>query len=211
MTDTGTWANELVPKFYEPTPEARFVDDPAHYAEKHGLINNHTVDAREQIGAWRWHGLQEYRESILPIIQTHKTIDFGGGAGPVGYGSTVVDAGHELNKSLWDIVGDYSCLFSSHTLEHIPHLVSFLGCVLYRLQRPAVVITFVPGSTLTHLRAANFPHHCHTFCLSTDTDRHDSWIPLDVMFSCNGFTLQHAARCQDGNLFSIATLEDMPQ
>jgi len=210
MTDTGTWAHELVPKFYEPTPVERFRDDPAHYAVEHGLVNDHSVDAREQVGAWRWAGLMEYRETILPILKDHRTIDFGGGAGPVGYGSTVVDAGHELHKSLWDITGEYSCLFSSHTLEHIPHLVSFLGCVLFRLSRPAVVVTFVPGSTLEHLRAANFPHHCHTFCLSTDEDRQEDWIPLDTVFSCNGFKLVHAARCHDGNLISIATLEGNP-
>lgn len=78
-------------------------------------VFRHSPESRAILGVWRWRGLYDHRELLLPILENAKSIlDHGGGACPLGFGADVVDSDEELAQ----FAGPYDAVFSSHTLEH---------------------------------------------------------------------------------------------
>jgi hypothetical protein len=197
---TGEWDKELVVKEYDEIKAGDLKDDPANYAVENGLVDVHTDDSRAIVGAWRWKGLSIYRKRIVELLQSHRSIDFGGAAGPVGYGAIVVDMYAEY-KAPWDVPGDVGCVFTSHTLEHIPDLYSCIAAITYRLSAGGYLVAFVPSYRSVHLRAENFPHHCHTFRLSADANCDDRWLPLDAILE-GAYELEHKSHV-DGSILII--------
>lgn len=200
---------ELVVKEYDYIDPATLVVNPAEYVAEQGLVDNHEVSTREKVGAWRWPGIFKHRDRLLNLLLSSRgAIDFGGAAGPIGYGATVVDM-FAPAKAFWDLAGPCNLIFSSHTFEHVPDLGALLGAIYYKLARPGHLVVFVPSWRLEHLRAENWPHHCHTFCLSTDRTRgvHPDWIPLDKVLS-TGFEVELAEHTEDGCILAIARTRD---
>lgn len=136
--------------------------DPAAYAEEQGLVGVHSDDAIRKVGAWRWPLVHALRPALVPALQAARAVDFGGLAGPVGYGALVVDHGAEL-KALYDVAGKIGLFFSSHTLEHVADPVGLLTLVRDKLEDGGLVFVQVPSWRFERLRAENWPHHESTF------------------------------------------------
>lgn len=136
--------------------------DPAYVAEAEGLAGKHDIETVRRIGAWRWPLVFRHREWLAQIIQQGRAVDFGGLAGPIGYGAVVVDHGAE-HRALYDVPGKIDVFFSSHTLEHIRDLDTLLVSVEAKLNKGGFFVANVPSWRFEKLRAGNWPHHYQTF------------------------------------------------
>ncbi len=137
-------------------------EDPAYNDLTDPGRHGHTPEMNQQIGAWRWPLLVKYRDTIVPLLKGKRAIDFGGLAGPVGYGAIIVDHGGEF-PALYDVPGPVDTIFSSHTLEHVQDIDGVLGCMRDKLLRGGHLIAHVPSWRWTDLQAENWPHHHQTF------------------------------------------------
>jgi len=181
---------------YDVIDPADMVDDPIVWAHDHELVGAHGLYARETVGAWRWQLLHE--PPILKVLrqwidEADRIIDFGGAAGPMGYGAIVVDRQAEI-RSLDDVEGQVDLIFTAHTLEHVRDLGLALCSIHWKLPLGGRVIVLVPSWQNTALRAENHIHHAHTFCLSADTDAEPGWIKLDELLIEHGFGLHIVAQ-----------------
>jgi SAM-dependent methyltransferase len=168
-------------------------------------VGNHSVEARRKIGAWRWPLLHKHREALLSMIKGGRVIDFGGAAGPLGYGAIVVDrVGPEDGyRSLYEVEGPVDTVFTCHTLEHVEDL----GCVLVSIREKLIpgghLIVMVPHWTDVKLRAENWPHHCHTFCVAEETAAPQEYTRLDTALRGAGLdVLKYAG--EEGHLLVLA-------
>ena len=134
---------------------------------------DHGPDAVRRLGAWRWRLMQRNSERLLPLLEGRRVLDFGGAAGPVGYGCDIVDHGADM-RALYDADGTYDTIYTSHTLEHIVDLDLALLCIREKLAAGGYLIAHVPSWEKEALRHANWPHHYQTFGLGNDAD-HPAW------------------------------------
>ena len=174
----------------------------------------HRDDVREQLGVWRWAGMQEYMGEILAEVLDKRVIDFGGAAGPLGFGSVVVDktggtAG--LFSSLSKVVRQQvpTVIFTSHTLEHVKHLNGTLD------EMAAIadtIICHVPSwknpawhAGVDRPRKDVDGPHLWTFCLSDDprslTAGH---LRIDYMIRKRWPNVTLATHCGDLSILVIA-------
>lgn len=134
------------------------------------------------LGGWRWKGLWQFKNTILPIVFNDKLkgIDFGGANGPISLTTPIVDFArkdsfnrdvkyHSLNDL--DFYPDF--IFSSHTLEHIEDLDTVFYQMNDRLKIGGQLIFLVPAYSCkrwnsgVHMNKA-FNDHAWTFYLSKD-------------------------------------------
>ncbi len=147
---------------YQKVEVSEMLPDPANATE---YTDQHTPEALSKVGAWRWKIVAKHKDAILPLIQGRRTIDFGGMAGPVGYGSIIVDQGSKEYPALYDVPGEVETIFTSHTLEHVRDVGGLIRAMGDKLVRGGHLVAVVPSWQFEYLRAENYPHHHHTFCL----------------------------------------------
>ena len=163
---------------YQKIEVSEMLPDPAN-AELAGV---HTPESIARVGAWRWGIVAKHRDTILPLIQGKRTIDFGGLAGPVGYGSIVVDHGSDEYRALYDVPGQVDTIFTAHTLEHVRDLDGVFACIREKLVRGGWLVAVVPSWRFEFLRAEHYPHHFYTFCLAKDfAEIPGNYVALDIM------------------------------
>lgn len=151
---------------YEAIAVDQMEHDPARAAVRLGLVDVHSEAALRRVGAWRWPLMQKHADALLGIIEDAELVfDFGGLAGPLGYGSMVVDYG-AVHRSFCDIPQTPDAIFSSHTLEHIPDLDLALCMHRDKLAVGGRIVAHVPSWRTIRWRAENWPHHHHTFSLA---------------------------------------------
>jgi SAM-dependent methyltransferase len=169
--------------------QTHMVPDPRFTALERRWVNQHSAVMRSMIGAWRWPIVQKHGEVIQQAIVGKRAIDFGGFAGPIGYGAIVVDyqAPHDQPRSLYDIAGTVDTIFSSHTVEHLSDPVLFFQSCYAKIREGGLLIVQVPSWRKEHLRAGNWPFHEQTFCLEGDDCE---FTPLDTMMRDCGFTIE---------------------
>ncbi len=175
------------------------VADPANAAVSRNLVGKHSAEVLQQVGAWRWPLVSKHRDRILELIKQDYVIDFGGSAGPIGYGSLVVDR-QSHHVGLDDVPGDADCIFTSHTLEHVVDLRCCLAALFAKLRLFGHLIVHVPSFANAGLRAENWPHHGQTFCFEGDDCK---YVKLDIALKRAAFRIETTDR-GGGNLFVIA-------
>jgi hypothetical protein len=157
------------------------VPDPANYAVIHDLVGNHSIETRRKVGAWRWPLVQKLRDPLLEALEG-RALDFGGSAGPIGYGALIVD--HEApDKALYDVPGLFDLVFTSHTLEHVTDIFLCVQSLILKTRIGGTIAVVVPSWRNEKLRAENWPHHEHTFCLTAHSEAPDEYIRLDSLFA----------------------------
>lgn len=154
-------------KEYELLDADSLVQDPANYAREHKLVGKHSREARSLVGTWRWPLLHvdKVADKLAGwLADAERIIDFGGAAGPLGYGSVVVDRiGHF--RGLEEVPGQVDLIYTAHTLEHVPDLGLTLCSFHWKLAEGGRVVALVPSWRNEMLRADNWAHHAHTFCV----------------------------------------------
>lgn len=154
--------------------------DPAHAAEHGGLVGKHDEWVFGAVGAWRWEALQAHRERILELVQGSHTIDLGGAAAPLGYGSVVVDY-HAQLRGLWDTPPNADVIFASHVLEHFVDAENALVTMHDKLRDGGYIIVHVPSWRQENLRAENWEFHEQTYCLEFETNAPAAYTRLDTL------------------------------
>lgn len=132
----------------------------------------HDADMRAVLGVWRWRGLYDHRELLLPILENAKSIlDHGGGACPLEFGADVVESDAELAAC----EGPYDVVFSSHTLEHCKNVSATIAKFTELLRHGGYLILHVPAYTAPHWNAGTVREndaihgpHLWNFCLASD-------------------------------------------
>jgi len=181
---------------YDVIDPAGMAIDPVAWAQENAMVGSHRADAFAAVGVWRWPLLHEPPiPEVLRrwIDEADRIIDFGGAAGPMGYGAIVVDRQADI-RSLDDVEGQVDLIFTAHTLEHVRDLGLALCSFHWKLPIGGRVIVLVPSWQNESLRAENHIHHAHTFCLSADTDTEPYWIKLDDLLIEHGFGLHIVAQ-----------------
>lgn len=143
-------------------------DDPYATAHQLQLRGRHEPEVRGLIGAWRWPGMYDNAEHLVPLAKAAYAVDLGGAAGPVGYRTMVVDYVHPERKTLWDIPGRADVIFCLHTLEHVEDAELFLFTCAMKLKRGAPMVVLVPSNRNPHLHHRLWPHHRQTFHLGEE-------------------------------------------
>lgn len=176
--------------------------DPAHAAEREGLVDEHGEAARRAVGAWRWPPLQRHRERLLPLIVGRRVIDFGGSAGPIGYGAHIVDR-LAPEKALYDVAGEFETIAAIHVLEHLVDLRLALAVCEAKLVAGGCLIVLTPSWRHRRLNADRWPFHAWTFALSTDPEATGKQVFLDRFLAHFGLAVEIGE--DDGvNLFLLA-------
>jgi hypothetical protein len=124
---------------------------------------------------------------ILPLIQKDSVIDFGGAAGPVGYGAIIVDPLSQT-KALYDVVAAVDTIFASHVLEHVGNLRSCLAAMRAQLKPGGHLIVHSPSYRCERWRAGNYEGHRRTFCLREDEIPDDA-LRIDGALRYRGFEI----------------------
>jgi SAM-dependent methyltransferase len=126
----------------------------------------------------RWRGIWEHYTLISTLIDG-KTLDFGGSDGPL-LGADVCDIqGDAIYRDLSEVPDrHYDCVFTSHTLEHVPDPVDVLKQFHRVTGNQGAVVVHVPAYTCERWRPENYANpnqgtpHLHAFKLDWD-DRCD--------------------------------------
>ena len=158
-------------------------------------ISEHTDDVRSKMGAWRWLGLEPYRDLLMSLMHDARVMDFGGSAGPISNDAEIVDYEADA-KAPYDLTGKFDVIFTSHTLEHIADVQNCVNCLVDKLNEGGWFVAFVPGWKYEPWRAVNYPTHYQTFYLSWDElpedirdDLDPSWTAIDQVLEDAGLTL----------------------
>lgn len=173
---------------YDCVDPAGMVADPANYARVHQMFGSGN-NARHTVGAWRWPLLHEDRigsKLVEWLLAADTAIDYGGAAGPLGYGSLVVDRIGDV-RGLEEVEGRVDLIFTAHTLEHVADLGLAMCSFHWKLNPGGRLIALVPSYTNEMLRAENWAYHAQTFCLSTDQDAPSEYTRIDEVFARHRF------------------------
>lgn len=183
------------------------------------LYRHHKVN--HLLCAFRWRGLQRYRELILSLTEDENkaNLDFGGAASPLGLGTIVVDTlsrdatGRIVHYRNLDAFADgVHMIFSSHTLEHIADLDRILQQMKDTLKPAGHFIAHVPSFYCERWRAGThsnrrYNDHQWTFYLDDDTvipkdekAQRDTMIPIDAIVA-KYFDIQISSYCGDDSIF----------
>ena len=180
-------------------------DDPAEFAQRSGLVNNHDQWVFGVIGAWRWASISKHRARIKELLTKGYAIDLGGAAAPVGYGAVVVDyqAPHGEPRSLADVPPWADCIFCSHTLEHFTDLENVMAAITHTLKPDGSLILLVPSWQKENLRADQWEFHEQTFCLAWEENAPAEYTRLDTLLEHWGYTIE-VSETEHQNIFIIA-------
>lgn len=171
-----------------------------------------------RLGVWRWRGLYENLEEVLPLVSdpTKTVIDFGGAGCPLGFHSVVVDkrrrdqAGRRVRfSSLDEFPGEVDVVFACHVLEHLPELHHVVAEIRQKLRPGGSLIVVVPSFSNEGWRAGRHRHegfgaHVWTFGLSTAPAPIplQSYANIDEVLS-RQFTLLRAAYVGDDSIYCL--------
>jgi hypothetical protein len=155
-----------------------FVDD----AEKSttNYKYRHSIYLQKQLGSWRWKGMYQFRNLMLPIIfkENSKGIDLGGAYGPVSPNAIIVDFAKQdifgkpvQYKYLEEVDFQVDFIYTSHTFEHIPDLEKLVTQIRRILKPGGYLIVLVPSYSCVDWRVGNHTNlyhndHVWTFYLS---------------------------------------------
>jgi len=140
----------------------------------------HSPHIQKQLGSWRWKGMYQYRDLLVPIIfkKNSKGIDLGGAYGPVSQDTVIVDFARQdifgrpvKYRYLDDVDFEADFIYASHTFEHIPDLEKLVAQIRRVLKPEGYLIVLVPSYSCVSWRVGihtNYFHNDHvwTFCLS---------------------------------------------
>ncbi len=178
------------------------------------------------LGAWRWLGVYENSEFLIPLVfGDGEGLDFGGARGPIGPNVPICDrldtdvfgrpVAYQDLKAVKNRSLDY--IFSSHTLEHIAALDGTLQLLNRKLKPGGVLVLHLPAYTCTRWRAGTHSYadakgaspHVHTFYLALDptvpadlrADKAAKPIDLHVR---KHFTVEQASMVGDNSIWIVA-------
>ena len=158
------------------TDDSGMVSDPANA----GYEGQDGPDIIEKVGVWRWPLVDKWKTKLLPLIEDAETVlDFGGSAGPLGYGSIIVDWHDPKHKSFLDVPGKVDLIFSSHTVEHVADFEGLMYAVRYKLKPGGWCCFHVPSWKMECWQAENNDQHEWTFSLAPCGSE---WINLRQWF-----------------------------
>ena len=171
------------------------------------------------LGCWRWKGLYQHKQKILPILfdKEKRGIDFGGAFGPVSMHTTVVDFAEKdifhrkiKYKSLQDIDFTVDYIFSSHTLEHIEALESVFSQMQKILKKGGQLILNLPAYSCKRWRHGvhsnkKFNDHKWTFILAGTSleENIPKLLEIDTLIK-QYFTISFKTYTGDNSIFIIA-------
>lgn len=181
----------------------------------------HHVQTRHTLGAWRWGGLLDNIDLLLPHLIDRKVLDFGGADGGVGFGAEVIDVAHtdchgrRIDSHDIDIDRTYDTIFTSHTLEHVRDLEWLLQRFHWVLRTRGKLIVHVPAWTCERWRSGQYSNpnqaetHYHTFSLTTDRADGES-VVLDALLRVSGFQIDFAKPVRDNSYLILAERCSIP-
>lgn len=168
------------------------------------------------LGAWRWKGVYQFREQLIPVIfdKNKRGIDFGGAYGPVAKNTVIVD---QLPKDIFGRKIQYNDLgkldfspdfiFSSHTLEHISNLEEVLQELQKVLKTGGDLILNLPAYSCIRWQSGihtnrKFNDHKWTFHLATTTmpDSINAPLAIDTLIG-QYFNIQTSQYTGDNSIF----------
>jgi SAM-dependent methyltransferase len=178
------------------------------------------------LGAWRWLGVYENSEFLIPLVFGDGAgLDFGGARGPIGLDVPVCD---RLETDVFGCPVEYRDLkavknrsldyvFSSHALEHIPALDGTLQLLSRKLKPGGVLVLNLPAYTCMRWRAGTHAYadeqgdspHVHTFYLALDPAvpaalrAATSAVAIDVAVRKH-FTVEDARMVGDNSIWIVA-------
>lgn len=176
----------------ETQPVETFKDD-AELSTKNFRYRHFKVN--KILGSWRWKGIWQHKNEIIPVVFNKTGIDFGGAYGPISYQATVVDFSKKdifgrkvVYHSLEEIDFRVDYVFSSHTLEHIPEIENTIKKIHEMLFPNGTLILNLPSYTCTRWRSGIHTHktfndHAWTFHLSgSQVDKEiKNLLPVDQL------------------------------
>ena len=180
-----------------------------------------TPEARAIYGVWRWRGMYEYREVLVPEFEAANfVIDYGGALGPLGLGAVIVDQEeydvwgnptyslanlrsipmiHEGNQAGADIV------FTSHTLEHVEDYEGTLRMLVDAVAPGGLFIAHVPHVSSEWWWPENKEGHLRTFgCSAYHDGREGMRFLCDDVDRDDNFDIEINRRCGDGSMLVVA-------
>ena len=176
-------------------------------------------EANKELGVFRWRGIQENLDTLLPILinPSKCIVDFGGAANPLGFNSILVDQAQfdiynrPVNyHSLAEINSRVDVIFSSHCLEHILPLNETLEMMARALDPQGLVLLHLPSFSCERWRAGihkniKYNDHVWTFGLKNTAIAPDlvNYINIDDLVSQH-FKIKEAKYCGDDSIFIIA-------
>ena len=178
------------------------------------------------LGAWRWLGVYENSEFLIPLVfGDGEGLDFGGARGPISLDVPICDrldtdvfgrpVAYQDLKAVKNRSLDY--IFSSHTLEHLSALDGTLQMFSRKLKPGGLLVLLLPAYTCTRWRAGTHTYadakgasaHVHTFYLALDPTvpadlRADkAAVPIDVRVRKH-FTVEQASMVGDNSIWIVA-------
>lgn len=190
------------------------------YTYTRSYINRHHT-FYHKLGVFRWRGMQEHLDKILPLLtEGNKTIiDFGGAGCPLGLNSILID---RLNKDilgnkieyndLSEYKGQVDIVFASHVFEHIENLDDILLSIRDKLLEGGKLICMVPSFSNIYWNAGDHNHkkfgrHVWTMGLS-ETDKNITkdipyYMDIDTKIA-QYFKLDLVEYCGDDCIIIIA-------
>lgn len=173
-------------------------------------------EIQDRLGVFRWRGMQKHLATVLELVTAPGAVvvDFGGAAGPLGLGTTLVDQqqvdclGRAVKyHSLDEIEGSIDVIFSSHTLEHIPELEAILASFTRHLSADGHLLLHLPSVTCERWRAGNHLHkvynpHVWTFGIGPKPEGITCQNYLDVRdYLGSRFRVETLEYCGDDSIF----------
>lgn len=190
------------------------------YNYTRSYINRHHAYAHV-LGVFRWRGMQEHLNTILPIVTNpdNLIIDIGGAGCPLGFNSIIVDklssdiTGKKVKyHDLKEIDKQVDVIFASHVFEHIVNIDEVLLQLKNLLKLNGILICFVPSFSNIYWNAGKhqnkkFGGHVWTFGLAETDRKFISNIPfyadIDKKLS-EFFEIEKAEYCGDDSIFILA-------
>jgi hypothetical protein len=177
-----------------------------------------TPEARELYGVWRWRGIYDNRDWLVPLLEaSERILDFGGAQGPLGFDSICADI---LSPTIW---GDQTCrlnasptandvVFTSHTLEHIETTSAYenvLWTLGLKLREGGMLICHVPYRTSTWWHPEKKPEHHRIFAKMppepvTTLDWAVTTLAIDIAEVGPSMIIERNERVADGSLLVVA-------
>jgi len=188
-------------------------DETVNYNHRHHKVNR-------QLGVWRWRGMQNNLDALLPLIESgNLVVDFGGAACPLGLGSLVVDqlkrdgAGNSVRyHSISELTDKADVVFTSHCLEHIEQIDEVLSDIHNSMVAGGDLLVFVPAWTCERWRSGIhkneiYNDHVWTFALQGEKIPEMERVKYIDAVIDSLFDVQHAEYCGDNSIFIHAKMK----
>lgn len=180
--------------------------------------NRHSKDARDRLGVWRWAGMYQHKDKLIPLIfNNDRGVDLGGAVGLLKRIAWTVDLekkdmiGRDVDfHKLEDIDFKPSFIFSSHTLEHFYELDKTVKTMYDLLEDGGHLILNLPSWQQKRWRAGSNidmggTFHQFTFCLSNTVVEEglDHLVEIDKVIA-KYFKIELAEYVNDNCILIIA-------